>query len=460
MTIEGADGRRYLDCLSGAGALALGHNHPVVLEAIRRVLDSGVPLQAFDLATPVQDAFITELFRSLPAGLAGHARVQFCGPGETDAVEAAFRLVRAATGRTGVVTFSGARHGMTAEAAALLGEDNDVKVAQLPCPRDHRRPVGVGGAHGSELASPLIEFALEDPEPGGPRPAGVILEPVQGEDGVIAAPDAWMRQMREITTARSIPLIVDEVQTGVGRTGAFWAVQHSGVTPDVMVLSRAIGGSLPLAVLVYRDDLDAGQSGAPAGTFRGNQLAMAAGTATLTYVRENHLAARAATLGARMLDQLRALQPEFPSVGDVRGRGLMIGVEFVEFAEAEGGEDLAVRTDTAVHDGLGPAAPAPAADPPHHPPAPRIAAAVQRECLRRGLIVELGGPHASVVRLLPPLTISDEQATAVLDRLADAVQTVARAHAGRPAGPRRSQEAGSGPRHQKDRTKRAVRRGS
>ena len=126
----------------------------------------------------------------------------------------------------------------------------------------------------------------------------MILEPVQGEGGVIPAPDAWMRRMREITAARSIPLIADEVQTGVGRTGAFWAVEHSGITPDVMVLSKAIGGSLPLAVVVYREDLDVWEPGTHAGTFRGNQLAMAAGTATLTYVRENRLAERAATLGS------------------------------------------------------------------------------------------------------------------------------------------------------------------
>ncbi len=158
----------------------------------------------------------------------------------------------------------------------------------------------------------------------------MILEPVQGEGGVIPAPDVWMRRMRRITESRSIPLIADEIQTGVGRTGTFWAVEHSGVTPDVMVLSKAIGGSLPLAVVVYRDDLDVWEPGAHAGTFRGNQLAMAAGTATLAYVREHGLAERAATLGTRMLAQLQRLAAEFPIIGEVRGRGLMIGVELVE----------------------------------------------------------------------------------------------------------------------------------
>ncbi|MFC8247259.1 diaminobutyrate--2-oxoglutarate transaminase family protein [Streptomyces chartreusis] len=492
LTIEGADGSRYLDCLSGAGTLALGHNHPVVLEAIRKVLDSGAPLHVLDLATPVKDAFITELFRTLPPGLADNARVQFCGPAGTDAVEAAFKLVRAATGRTGILAFSGAYHGMTAGALEASGGAYDVRVARLPYPQDYRCPFGVGGEQGAELAARWTESVLDDPKSGVRHPAGMILEPVQGEGGVIPAPDEWMRRMRQITADRSIPLIADEVQTGVGRTGSFWAVEHSGVTPDVMVLSKAIGGSLPLAVIVYRDDLDAWQPGAHAGTFRGNQLAMAAGMATLAYVRENRLAERAADLGSRMLNQLRGFAAEFDCIGDVRGRGLMIGVEVVEpGAEplregersaglaGEGGAlgdpdwgggvgDLAVPGDSAgpgmphgagvgagglvgpgsartagdwqagvttadrAAGAAGAAAAATQSSQDHHPrpAAPKLAVAIQRECLRRGLIVELGGRHSSVVRLLPPLTISDEQATAVLDRLADAVAAVSRSHRG------------------------------
>ncbi|MFD4523462.1 diaminobutyrate--2-oxoglutarate transaminase family protein [Streptomyces sp. NPDC058470] len=418
LTIEGADGRRYLDCLSGAGTLTLGHNHPVVLEAIRKVLDSGAPLHALDLATPVEDAFTTELFRTLPPEFAACARVQFCGPAGTDAVEAAFILARAATGRTGMLAFTGAYHGMTAGALEASAGATDVRVTRLPYPQDYRCPFGIGGDRGAELAARWTESVLDDPKSGVPQPAGMILEPVQGEGGVIPAPDAWMRRMREITAARSIPLIVDEVETGVGRTGAFWAVEHSGITPDVMVLSKAIGGSLPLAVVVYRDDLDVWQPGAHAGTFRGNQLAMAAGTATLAYVRKNHLAERAGTLGARMLDQLRLLADEFSCVGDVRGRGLMIGVELVD--------------PEATPDPAGGSRPA----------APELAAAVQRECLRRGLIVELGGRHGGVVRLLPPLTISDEQASAVLDRLADAVSAVARGHLRRGGGGARAEPDG------------------
>ncbi|MET9495166.1 diaminobutyrate--2-oxoglutarate transaminase family protein [Streptomyces sp. NPDC006552] len=457
LTIEGADGRRYLDCLSGAGTLALGHNHPVVLEAIRKVLDSGAPLHVLDLATPVKDAFTTELFRTLPPALADRARIQFCGPAGTDAVEAALKLVRTATGRPGVLAFTGAYHGMTAGALEASGGAQDVRVARLPYPQDYRCPFGIGGPRGAELGARWTETLLDDTKSGVPSPAGMILEPVQGEGGVHPAPDGWLRRMRAITAARSIPLIADEVQTGVGRTGAFWAVDHSGVVPDVMVLSKAIGGSLPLAVIVYRDDLDVWGPGAHAGTFRGNQLAMAAGTATLAYVRENGLAQRAADLGARMIGQLQSLAKEFPCIGDVRGRGLIIGVELVDPEGAHGTNGLGVHhevsgggagrvdaagsmhTDhsrSAAHtaDGAGgTAVPDFSSDPllgeplsTPLPAAPDLAVAVRDACLDRGLIVELGGRHSSVVRLLPPLTITDEQAAAIVDRLADAIAAVAR----------------------------------
>ncbi|MFD9423362.1 MULTISPECIES: diaminobutyrate--2-oxoglutarate transaminase family protein [unclassified Streptomyces] len=407
LTIEGADGRRYLDCLSGAGTLALGHNHPVVLEAIRKVIDSGAPLHVLDLATPVKDAFTTELFATLPRQFADNARIQFCGPAGTDAVEAAFKLVRAASGRTGLLAFTGAYHGMTAGALAASGGAQDTSVTRLPFPQDYRCPFGIGGERGADIAAHWTEHLLDDQKGGVPAPAGMILEPVQGEGGVNPAPDGWLRRMREITEARSIALIADEVQTGVGRTGAFWAVEHSGIVPDVMVLSKAIGGSLPLAVIIYRSELDLWQPGAHAGTFRGNQLAMAAGAATLAYVRRNGLAQHAATLGAHMLARLRALSADHPSIGDVRGRGLMIGIELVD------PEAAPLPTTTG-----GSSAPP--------PPDPVLALAVQQECLSRGLIVELGGRHSAVVRLLPPLTLTDEQATAVVDRLADALTAAER----------------------------------
>ncbi|MEY9876859.1 diaminobutyrate-2-oxoglutarate transaminase [Streptacidiphilus sp. MAP12-33] len=413
MTVEGADGRRYLDCLAGAGTLALGHNHPVVLQAIRAVLEAEAPLHVLDLATPVKDDFTTALFETLPPAFARGARIQFCGPAGTDAVEAALKLVRLATGRNGLLAFTGGYHGQTAGALgatgdvavrAGLGEGGGAggPVTRLPYPYAYRCPFGVGGAAGARLGTRWTTSLLDDPKGGVDRPAGMLVEVVQGEGGVIPAPDAWLREQRELTTRHGIPLIVDEVQTGVGRTGTFWAVEHAGVEPDVMVVSKAVGGSLPLAAIVYRAELDSWSPGAHAGTFRGNQLAMAAGAATLRFVSEQGLAARAAELGTRMLAWLRGVQRELPVIGDVRGRGLMLGVELVDPRATP--DDLGAR-----------------------PAASELAHAVRAEALHRGLIVELGGRHGSVVRLLPPLTITDEQAEAVLDRLADAITAASRA---------------------------------
>jgi diaminobutyrate-2-oxoglutarate transaminase len=396
LIIEGADGRRYLDCVSGAGALALGHNHPAVLEAIRKVLDSGAPLQVMDLTTPVQDAFVAELSRTLPPGLSGRARVRFCGPSATDAAEAAVAFVRAATGRDRVVSLTAAHHGTAA--GEPVPESAGTPVVPRP-PQDHGRPRGGEGC--ADHAVRRDESVLGGHRPGQAAPAGLIVAPVDSGGGVIPAPDAWMRHVRRFTAERSLPLIADETGTGAGRTGAFWAVGHSGITPDVLVLPEAIGGGLPLAAIVHRDDLCAGESGT--GTFRGNQLALAAGTATLAHIRVNRLAEHAAALGAGMLARLRGLGAELPCVGEVRGRGLMLGVELV----------APDREGTA-------------------PAAPQIAGAVQRECLRRGLVVDRTGPSANVVRLLPPLTITEDQAAAVLERLADALRTVA-ATAHRPA---------------------------
>lgn len=403
MVVTGADGRQYLDCLSGAGTLALGHNHPVVVEAVQRVIRAGAPWHALDVATPEKDEFTDALFAVLPPNLAANGRVHFCGPAGTDAVEAALKLTRLATGRPTVAAFTGAYHGMTAGALAASGHAAGLAavggtagpVARLPFPHPYRCPFGVGGDATAELSARFVERLLDDSKNGIGSPAAMLLEPVQGEGGVVPAPDEWLREMRRLTAERGIPLVVDEVQTGVGRTGAFWAVDHAEVEPDVLVLSKAIGGSLPLAVIVYADHLDTWAPGAHTGTFRGTTLAMAAGAATLRLVAAEGLSARAAALGARLRAGLDAMAARHPSAGDVRGRGLMLGVEVVD--------------PLAEPDACG-----------ARPGAPDLALAVRGECLRRGLIVELGGRDDTVVRLLPPLVMTDAQAAAVLERLADA----------------------------------------
>ncbi|PRY02170.1 diaminobutyrate aminotransferase [Allonocardiopsis opalescens] len=409
MTVEGADGRCYLDCLSGAGTLALGHNHPVVVDALRKVLDSGRMLHTLDLATPEKDDFTDALLAGLPRAFAERARVQFCGPAGTDAVEAALKLSQTATGRGGLLAFTGAYHGMTLGALAVSGgvaakepvTGIAADVTRLPFPYSYRCPFGIGGEQGEHVAAEYAARLLDDPSGGVTPAAALLVEPVQGEGGVVPAPDGWLRRLRELTARHGTLMIADEVQTGAGRTGAMWGVQHSGVLPDIMVMSKAIGGGLPLAVIAYRDDLDVWRPGAHAGTFRGTTLAMAAGAATLRFIAAERLAERAAELGERMLARLRELRGRFASAGDARGRGLMLGLEIVD----PSGEP----------DALGAL-----------PAAPLLARRVQAEALRAGVIVELGGRHDAVVRLLPPLTITDEEADRVLAVLADAIGTAER----------------------------------
>ncbi|MCD5971728.1 aspartate aminotransferase family protein [Pseudomonas quasicaspiana] len=403
--VEDVEGRTFIDCLAGAGTLALGHNHPVVIAAIRKVLDDGLPLHTLDLTTPVKDQFVQDLFGLLPEEFACDAKIQFCGPTGTDAVEAALKLVRTATGRSTVLSFQGGYHGMSMGALSLMGSLGPKKpmaallnsgVQFLPYPYDYRCPFGLGGADGVKVNLRYLENLLNDPEAGVQLPAAVIVEVVQGEGGVIPADLDWMRGLRRITAKAGVALIVDEIQSGFARTGKMFAFEHAGIVPDVVVLSKAIGGSLPLAVVVYRDWLDQWLPGAHAGTFRGNQMAMAAGSAVMAYLKQHDIAAHATAMGARLTEHLRVLQRDFPQLGDIRGRGLMLGVELVD--------------PTGALDGLG------------HPPAfGKLAPLVQNECLKRGLILELGGRHGSVVRFLPPLVITAEQVDEVARRFAKAL---------------------------------------
>jgi len=403
--VEDVEGRQFIDCLAGAGTLALGHNHPVVVEAIQRVLADELPLHTLDLTTPVKDRFVQDLFAVLPEGLRREAKIQFCGPTGTDAVEAALKLVRTATGRSTVLAFQGAYHGMSQGALSLMGSLGPKKalgallgngVQFMPYPYDYRCPFGLGGAAGVQANLHYLETLLNDPEAGVALPAAVIVEVVQGEGGVIPADLDWLRGVRRLTEQAGVAMIVDEIQSGFARTGRMFAFEHAGIVPDVVTLSKAIGGSLPLAVVVYRDWLDTWGPGAHAGTFRGNQMAMAAGSAVIAYLVEHDVGAHAEAMGLRLRGHLQRLQQDFAQLGDIRGRGLMLGVELVD----PHGE----------RDALG------------HPPACRqLAPRLQRECLRRGLILELGGRHGAVVRFLPPLIITAEQIDDVAARFGRAL---------------------------------------
>ncbi|RMQ50408.1 2,4-diaminobutyrate 4-transaminase [Pseudomonas cichorii] len=388
--VRDTQGQLFMDCLAGAGTLALGHNHPVAIAAMRETLDSGLPLHTLDLTTPVKDRFVEDLFAALPENFARHARIQFCGPTGADGIEAALKLARIATGRKPIMSFSGGYHGMTLGTLSLMGNLGPKQalgslmadVQFLPYPYDYRCPFGIGGEAGIDAGLHFIEQLLGDPESGVLPPAAIVVEVVQGEGGVIPAPVRWLQGLRQLTRKHGVALIIDEVQTGIGRTGKLFAFEHAGIEPDILVLSKAIGGGLPLAVVVYREELDTWKPGAHAGTFRGNQMAMAAGAATLRHIISEDLPGHADVMGQRLMGALRQLQSDYPCLGQVRGRGLMVGVEIV--SEAAGDSRV-----PAAHTAL--------------------AQAIQRQCLHLGVILELGGRHGAVVRFLPPLIIQAEE---------------------------------------------------
>lgn len=401
-------GQKFLDFLSGAGVLALGHHHPEVDAEIVAQIGNELPYQTLDLTSPVKNAFIQQLLDFLPTGFFEDPRVQFCGPSGADAVEAAIKLARISTGRTGVISFHGGYHGVTSGALAVTGNlsmkqrqpETAVGVHFFPYPYSYRCPFGLGGVDGARVGLRYIESALDDPESGIRKPAAMILEPIQGEGGVIPAPKFWLQEIRRITRERGIVLIVDEIQSGIGRTGEAFAFEESEISPDILVLSKAIGGGLPLSTLVFESSMDAWRSGEHCGTFRGNQLAMAAGTKTLEIIRRDGICDRAKMMGKRLGKGLRQLAAEEPGcIGEVRGRGLMIGVEIVDREAGDG----------------------------RFPPpfAPERALRIQREALKRGLIMERGGRHGSIIRLLPPLIVTKEQVDSCVEIIADSIRASA-----------------------------------
>jgi diaminobutyrate-2-oxoglutarate transaminase len=405
-TLRDVNGNEYIDCLAGAGALALGHQHPVVLEAIRGVLDAGLPLSTLDVATPVRDRFIETLFAALPPALRSDGRILFCGPSGADAVEASIKLARTATGRSGVVAFGGGYHGMSQGTLALTGR-RSVKeplgallpeVHHLPFPTSYRSPFGRPRAESAELAARMVRWALLDELSGISAPAAVVVEPVQGEGGVHPMPGTFASTLRATSRAAGAVLIADEVQTGLGRTGTLWASEPVDLDPDVLVLSKAIGGGLPLAVIVHRGELDGWQPGAHAGTFRGSTLALAAGEATIREVVRAGLADHACEAGTHLMRGLTAVTADDERIGDVRGAGLMVGMEVVdpEQVDADG---------VPQPDGV-------------------MASQIQQAMLRAGVIVEVGGPRDAVVRFLPPLVITVEQLDRVVEAFSRALEQI------------------------------------
>jgi diaminobutyrate-2-oxoglutarate transaminase len=398
--VEDLDGNVFVDFLTGAGALPLGHGHPEVLEAVQRQL----PLlsHGLDFPTEAKDEFVSAQLSMLPDHMQGNMKIQFCGPGGADAVDAAIKLCKTATGRGGIVSFQGAFHGCSHAAMTVTGLVSQKEgignlvpgIDFFPYPYPLRCALG-GGSDSGQRCIDYLERTLRDPLGGIPLPAAVIVEVIQGEGGVIPAPTDFMQGLRRVTEELQIPLIVDEVQTGGGRTGTWFAFEQHGIVPDVIVASKAMGGiGMPIAIVMHHKRLDAFAPGAHTGTFRGNQLAFVAGAAAARIIQRDGILDHVREVGAYAMDGLQRLVSEHDIVAEARGTGLMLGIELVDANGAPNSE---------------------------------AAATVQRLSIENGLILELGGRGSAVVRLLPPLNVTRETLDQALEILSDAVATAAAA---------------------------------
>jgi len=364
-------GREYLDLLGGFGTLALGHRPPVVVEAVKRQLDR-MPLASRVLFSKPAADLATALAEMLPGDI---QKVFFCHSG-AEAVEGALKLARLRTGRPGIVAAEGGYHGKTLGALSASGREVYRKPFAPLLPGVKHVPYGDGEA----LAEAVEETT-----------AAVVLEPIQGEAGVVVPPEGYLREAREACDRAGALLILDEVQTGFGRTGTMFACEREGVTPDVVCLAKALGGGvMPLGAFASTPEIWASLEENPylhSSTLGGNPLACAAGLAAVEEIRRRGLPARAEKLGERALARLAELRERHQTlVVQVRGRGLMIGVEFAD-------------SD--------------------------VAGLVIAGLLQRGVIAAYTLNNPEVIRIEPALTIEEEELERGLEALAESVEQVA-----------------------------------
>jgi diaminobutyrate-2-oxoglutarate transaminase len=376
------NGREYLDFFSGAGTLNYGHNNPLFKERLIEYLRGDGIAHALDMATAAKRELL-ERFQSTilaPRGL--RYKVQFPGPTGTNAVEAALKLARKVTGRTQVLFFHNAYHGMTLGALAVTGNASKRRGAGVPL--SNAMPMPFDGA--GSLA--YIEAVLGNVASGVDLPAAVIVETVQAEGGINVASFPWLQRLAELLRRHGVLLIVDDIQVGCGRTGPFFSFEPAGIQPDVVCLSKSIGGfGLPLALVLLKPELDVWAPGEHNGTFRGNNLAFVTGAAALDYWRDDSLSrevARKSDLARKRLLEIAGRSPELQP--EVRGRGLILGLRLAP-------------------DG--------------------VAGQVSQAAFQRGLIIETAGPRGEVLKLLPPLVIDDRDLERGLEILADATAEVA-----------------------------------
>jgi diaminobutyrate-2-oxoglutarate transaminase len=378
------DGTPYLDFFTGAGTLNYGHNNPVLKQVLLDYINSDGVTHALDMFTSARRDLLETLVEVVlkPRGM--DHKVVFPGPGGANAVEAALKLARAVTGRSQVVHFTNSFHGATLGALAVTGNPLHRAAAGIPLTGATPMPFdNYDGTHRPEHFARL----LADPGSGLDRPAAVIVETVQGEGGVNVASSEWLRALADLCRRHEILLIVDDVQMGCGRTGPFFSFEDAGIVPDIVCLSKSISGyGLPLALTLIRPELDVWRPGAHNGTFRGLNTAFVTATEALrTYWQDDALEKSTRARGERVAAALQGIVDTHPGAGlAARGRGLVHGLVL----------------------GAGPAD------------------AVSTAAFTRGLLMETSGPNDEVVKLLPPLTISDAELDEGLAILEESVRTV------------------------------------
>ncbi|MHB9288864.1 aspartate aminotransferase family protein [Halobacteriales archaeon Cl-PHB] len=399
-TIRDADGNVYLDFFGGIGVANVGHSNPWVLEGAQDQLDDLA--HTIDFPTEARVEFLEALDAIAPGDLSGKSKIAFGGPTGTNAVEASIKLAKYNTGNDAIVGFRGGYHGGTAGALSLSAWSSYKSdyapmlpdVVHLPYPYPLRQDKSEAEAVEDALAE--VRDVVASSRSGIPDPAGIWVEPIQGSGGVVTPGEGFLAGLEEIANENDLLLVVDEIQTGFGRTGEWFASDHHDVTPDAVTVGKAAGGiGLPLSATVYDEELDTWGPSAHAGTFRGHVPAMVAGTRAIEYIREFDLLDRAVELGAYLQERFREAGADSPFLAEVRGQGLLVGAEFLTADGQPFGE---------------------------------FVSDVQSYCLERGVIVWTGGIEGHVLRLLPPLVMTDEQARVGMDVVADAIATVTDRH--------------------------------
>ncbi|HEY1761048.1 MAG TPA: diaminobutyrate--2-oxoglutarate transaminase [Acidimicrobiales bacterium] len=381
----GEDDNQYIDFFAGAGTLNYGHNNPLLKQALIDYIERDGIVHSLDMATRAKREFIESFVNLIltPRGL--QYKLHFTGPTGANATEAAIKVARLATGRTNVIAFTHGYHGLSLGALAATAARKFREAAAVPLGSTTFMPFeGYFGADVDTIS--MLEKMLDDPSSGVDRPAAVIVETIQGEGGVNTASVDWLRRLADLAAQREIPLIVDDIQAGCGRTGDFFSFEESGIVPDVVVLSKSLSGyGLPMSLVLIRPELDVWEPGGHTGTFRGNNLAFVGATAALrTYWADDTFSSEVKRKGELLQRRLAEIVSRHPGELESRGRGLMQGV--------------ASLSD------------------------PDFASRVSREAFEHGVVIETAGAYSEVVKFLPPLTTDDETLLAGVDVVEAAIE--------------------------------------